>query len=82
MHIAAAFNKPVISIWGNTIPGFGMAPYFGNAMVPHTLFEVKGLWCRPCSKIGFKRCPLVHFKCMEKHNIIDVVQVAESERRK
>ena len=27
MHIAAAYKKPVISIWGNTIPAFGMYPY-------------------------------------------------------
>ncbi len=26
MHIAAAFNKPTVSIWGNTIPEFGMYP--------------------------------------------------------
>lgn len=27
MHIAAALNKKIISIWGNTIPEFGMYPY-------------------------------------------------------
>ena len=27
MHIAAAFKKPIISIWGNTVPDFGMYPY-------------------------------------------------------
>jgi len=27
MHIAAAFKKDVFSIWGNTIPEFGMYPY-------------------------------------------------------
>jgi len=27
MHIAAAFKKEVYSIWGNTIPAFGMYPY-------------------------------------------------------
>ena len=26
--------------------------------------EVKGLPCRPCSKIGYKQCPQGHFKCM------------------
>jgi heptosyltransferase-2 len=76
MHIAAAFNKPIISVWGNTVPAFGMQPYFGNAMVPHTRFEVNGLWCRPCSKLGYKQCPLGHFKCMEKHSLEDIAQVA------
>ena len=27
MHIAAAYNKRIISAWGNTIPRFGMTPY-------------------------------------------------------
>jgi heptosyltransferase-2 len=77
MHIAAAFNKPIISIWGNTVPAFGMTPYFGNSMVANTIFEIKKLWCRPCSKLGFKKCPLGHFKCMEKHNVSTIIQVAE-----
>ena len=78
MHIAAAFKKPVISVWGNTVPAFGMTPYFGNAMVPNDRFEIKGLWCRPCSKIGYSKCPLGHFKCMNKHSIEDMVFKAES----
>jgi heptosyltransferase-2 len=72
MHIAAAFKKPIVSIWGNTVPAFGMTPYFGNTNVKHDLFEVKGLWCRPCSKIGYSKCPLGHFKCMRKHDISEI----------
>ena len=78
MHIAAAFKKPVISVWGNTVPRFGMAPYFGNSMVAHDNMEVKGLWCRPCSKIGFAKCPLGHFKCMKKQDIAAIVSKAEA----
>jgi len=63
MHIAAAFKKEIISIWGNTIPEFGMTPYLS----PHsTIIEVKGLSCRPCSKIGYNACPKGHFKCMKE----------------
>lgn len=65
MHIAAAFQKRIISIWGNTVPAFGMGPYYGHTDVVHHAAEVKSLWCRPCSKIGYKKCPLGHFKCME-----------------
>jgi len=65
MHIAAAFQKPIISLWGNTIPEFGMAPYYGNSKINSGILEVKGLNCRPCSKLGFKQCPQKHFKCME-----------------
>lgn len=65
MHIAAALNKPMVSVWGNTVPEFGMTPFYGESTVAHEIFEVKGLSCRPCSKIGFNSCPKKHFKCME-----------------
>ena len=64
MHIAAALQKEIISVWGNTVPEFGMTPYYGAYKQAQTVFEVKGLSCRPCSKIGFKACPLGHFNCM------------------
>ena len=60
MHVAAAFGKTVYSIWGNTIPSFGMYPYRTRFVV----FENNKIKCRPCSKIGFGKCPLGHFKCM------------------
>ncbi len=70
MHIAAALQKPITSIWGNTTPRFGMYPYYGSSLLNETkpfvmLNEVKHLPCRPCSKIGFNKCPKGHFKCME-----------------
>ncbi len=69
MHIAAAFKKPMASIWGNTIPEFGMYPlYPKNATVAKKIFEVKGLSCRPCSKLGYASCPKKHFKCMHDIN--------------
>lgn len=60
MHIAAAFKKQVFSIWGNTTPFFGMYPY----RTKFSVFENNKLSCRPCSKIGHKKCPKGHFKCM------------------
>jgi ADP-heptose:LPS heptosyltransferase len=66
MHIAAAFKKKIISIWGNTIPEFGMYPYLPAS--GSKIFEVKGLGCRPCSKLGFKKCPEKHFDCMMKQD--------------
>ena len=74
MHIAAAFKKEIVSIWGNTIPEFGMYPYFGEDIknqkskiknIKSTVLEVKHLSCRPCTKIGFEKCPKGHFKCMK-----------------
>jgi heptosyltransferase-2 len=76
MHIAAAFKKPILSVWGNTVPAFGMTPYYGDAMVASRSFEVKGLSCRPCSKIGYKKCPKGHFKCMNEQNIHAIAKAA------
>ncbi len=73
MHIAAAFKRPIISLWGNTVPAFGMTPYYGDAPVSDVIMQVNKLWCRPCSKIGFKKCPLGHFKCMEKIEAEEVI---------
>ncbi len=73
MHIAAAYKKQIISLWGNTVPSFGMYPYYGNAPVSDVIIQVNKLWCRPCSKIGFKKCPLGHFKCMEKIEVSAVL---------
>ncbi|HEY4147706.1 MAG TPA: glycosyltransferase family 9 protein [Chitinophagaceae bacterium] len=81
MHIAAAFKRPVVSLWGNTVPEFGMYPYYGNNYLSHQqhppfdMLEVKGLSCRPCSKIGYDKCPKGHFKCMLQ---IETKQVTEA----
>ena len=65
MHIAAALKKKLISVWGNTIPEFGMYPYYPSGMQDkYRIIEVKGLSCRPCSKIGYAKCPKEHFRCM------------------
>ncbi|MEP5613059.1 MAG: glycosyltransferase family 9 protein [Cyclobacteriaceae bacterium] len=62
MHIAAAFKKPIYSIWGNTMPTFGKYPY----RTQFTIFENNKIQCRPCSTSGFKKCPKGHFKCMNE----------------
>ena len=73
MHIAAAFHKKTISIWGNTVPAFGMYPYYGNFQVANFTSEVTNLSCRPCSKIGHNQCPKKHFKCMMLQDIDAIV---------
>lgn len=70
MHIAAAYKKNIISLWGNTIPEFGMGAYLaGNQS---QILEVKNLSCRPCSKLGYKKCPKGHFKCMNDINLSEL----------
>ena len=79
MHIAAALKKPIVSIWGNTVPELGMYPYqtgFG-LRGEGTIIENRSLSCRPCSKLGYNTCPKKHFKCMEdieNKRVVDVVK--------
>ena len=80
MHIAAAYKRPIISLWGNTVPSFGMYPYFGvetqnivSQRRQYDILQVNKLWCRPCSKIGYNKCPLGHFNCMEKIQADEVI---------
>jgi len=71
MHIASAFNKKIISIWGNTVPEFGMYQYVSERN--KIIVEVKDLKCRPCSKIGYGKCPKGHFDCMNKIDLEEVI---------
>ena len=69
MHVAAALKKNIVSFWGNTVPAFGMYPFFpSNHEGVNHVVENKALHCRPCSKLGYKKCPKKHFMCM---NFID-----------
>ena len=61
MHMAAALGKPVVSIWGSTVPAFGMYPFARRFAVQ----QVAGLACRPCHRHGADVCPEGHFRCMK-----------------
>lgn len=76
MHIAAAFKKEIISIWGNTIPEFGMYPYYGKFPIKESRFQITDLPCRPCSKLGFPECPKGHFKCMNLQDDDEIARAA------
>lgn len=78
MHIAAAFRKPIISVWGNTVPSFGMTPYYGNFHFRDQRFQVNKLPCRPCSKIGYEKCPRGHFKCMRQIDLEEIARTVKS----
>ena len=75
MHIAAAFHKNVVSVWGNTVPALGMYPYLPKEPEKCHIIECKNVKCRPCSKLGFKECPKKHFRCMME---IDVKFIVDS----
>ena len=74
MHIGSAFQIPIVSVWGNTVPALGMYPYFPTNENGFSIHEVANLKCRPCSKIGFKTCPKKHFNCM---NLQDAKAIAD-----
>ncbi|WP_456392675.1 glycosyltransferase family 9 protein [Persephonella sp.] len=61
VHMAVAFNTPVVDIYGPTVKDFGFYPYRNGVVV-----EVEGLKCRPCGLHGHNRCPEGHFECMKK----------------
>jgi ADP-heptose:LPS heptosyltransferase len=77
MHIAAALRKPIVSVWGNTVPELGMYPYLPDG-VPQLISEVLGLKCRPCSKIGFDKCPKDHFNCMREQDTDAIVSFVKA----
>lgn len=75
MHVAAAFKKRIISVWGNTVPEFGMYPY--KTASDSVIVQVDGLKCRPCSKIGHDKCPKKHFKCMEEQDLEHIARLID-----
>lgn len=77
MHIAAARKKDIISVWGNTVKEFGMYPYLPQDMQDkYYIMEVENLPCRPCSKLGFKKCPKKHFNCMRLQDVDKIAEIA------
>lgn len=71
MHIAAAYHKIILSIWGNTVPELGMSPYMPGE--GSEIMEIQGLSCRPCSKLGYTKCPKKHFRCMNDLSEIPIL---------
>lgn len=68
MHIAAAFQRRIISIWGSTTPRMGFTPYIPEGTASH-LLEAEDILCRPCHKHGRPSCPKGHFNCMNKNDV-------------
>jgi heptosyltransferase-2 len=73
MHVAAALGKPILVLYGPTVPAQGFTPYG----VPWEAASVP-LECRPCSAHGPQRCPLLHWRCMLD---LSVEQVAAGVQR-
>lgn len=76
MHIASAFQRPIVSVWGCTTPLLGMAPYR-----PHpasVVVEPIGRKKRPCSKLG-NRCKYgMDHKCIDQITPEQVLSAIET----
>lgn len=61
LHLASILNRPVLGIFGPTIPSLGFAPF-------SEISDTVGveLYCRPCGTHGHKRCPEKHHRCMKE----------------
>jgi heptosyltransferase-2 len=59
MHLAAGLDKPVVALFGPTVPEFGFYPFRARSVVLE-----HALNCRPCSAMGSESCPVRHFRCM------------------
>lgn len=62
MHLASALKIPMIAFFGSTVREFGFFPYKAKSIQ----LENNNLSCRPCTHIGRKSCPKLHFKCMKE----------------
>lgn len=74
MHIACALGKPVVAIFGSTVPEQGYAPVSEMSAVA----QVDRLKCRPCGPHGHDQCPEGHFDCMKKlepHTVLLALRV-------
>lgn len=81
MHVAAALHRPLVVVWGNTVPSYGMYPVLpkGQEMIAHYA-QVEDLKCRPCSRIGFEACPKGHFKCMRSQSAAQILDLLEKSK--
>ena len=77
MHIAAAFGKRIVAVWGNTTPQLGMYPYMPHCEGNYVNLE-RELPCRPCSKLGYRKCPKGHLRCMKDISAEEILELAEA----
>jgi len=77
MHIAAAFGKKIVSVWGCTSPELGMSAYRSHES--SIIIEPTKLRRRPCSKLG-NRCRYGEVNRCITHNRTAVIAEAVNQR--
>jgi heptosyltransferase-2 len=82
LHLATAVSKPVVAVYGPTVPEQGFGPRGSRSLA----LGHAGLACRPCSAPGPQVCPLGHHRCMRELPVETVaeatVMVAGAEERR
>lgn len=71
-HIAAALGRPVVALFGPTVPGQGFAPLGETVRIVE-----RSLDCRPCSRHGGAVCPIGTHACLAELPAAEVVDAAE-----
>ncbi len=72
MHLAQAYQKNTLAIFGCTTEELGFYPYYTNYLA----LEHKDLKCRPCTHFGKRKCPKKHYKCMNDISVKEVLEAA------
>jgi len=79
MHMAAAYNKKIVTVYGSTAPVFGMYPYMTNPDINPMFMVNEHLSCWPCSKSGRPKCPKEHMRCLREWQGNDIINLINRE---
>jgi heptosyltransferase-2 len=74
LHLATALDRPVIALFGPTVPALGFGPRGPRGAV----MQHDSLPCRPCSPHGPAVCPLGHHRCMQELAVARVLAAMEA----
>lgn len=77
MHIAEAVGTPLLAVFGSTTRELGFFPHLPTSRV----LENATLSCRPCSHLGFQKCPRGHFLCMKEITVAHAWKAVQEMRR-
>mgnify|MGYP001246708637 CR=1 FL=1 len=74
MHIAASFQKPIISFWGCTKPSLGFSPYMTSDKSIQIIARSSS---RPCSKHG-SHCRFKGNECIKEIDSMMILEAIEN----
>jgi len=72
-HVAAALGRPVLALFGPTVPAQGFAP-----IGPRVHIAQRALSCRPCSRHGGAFCPIGTHECLAGLPAAEVIAAAQA----